>query len=184
LNAHLVFIDESGLLMAPLLRRTWAPRGKTPILYQKTRSYKKVSMIAALTLAPIRARIGLYFSLYSNANIASPQIVRFLKVLAAHLQKPLLILWDRLPAHRSKNLQRLLQRRRKLHMAFFPPYAPELNPVESFWGYLKGNPLANLAPTDIQLLSRTARYHARRIRRRPVLLRSFLHATPLFLHDK
>ncbi len=170
--------------MAPLLRRTWAPRGKTPIFYQKARSYKKVSMIAALTLAPIRARIGLYFSLYSNANIASPQIVRFLQVLTSHLQKPLLILWDRLRAHRGQNIRRLLRRRRHLHIDFFPPYAPELNPVEYFWGYLKGNPLANLAPTDIQLLSRTARYHARRIRRHPALLRSFLHATPLFLRNK
>ena len=170
--------------MAPLLRRTWAPRGKTPILYQKTRSYKKVSMIAALTLAPIRPSLGLYFSLYSNTNIASPQIVRFLKALTSHLQKPLLILWDRLPAHRSKNIHQLLQRRRHLHMDFFPPYAPELNPVEYFWAYLKGNPLANLAPTDIQLLSRTTRYHARRIRRHPALLRSFLNATPLFLRDK
>lgn len=170
--------------MAPLLRRTWAPRGQTPILHQKTRSYKKVSMIAALTLAPIRARMGLYFSLYSNANIASPQIARFLQVLSSHLQKPLLVIWDRLRAHRAKNIRRLLRRRRPLHMDFFPPYAPELNPVEHFWGYLKGNPLANLAPTDIQRLSRKARYHARQIRRQPDLLRSFLYATPLFSRPK
>lgn len=170
--------------MAPLLRRTWSPRGQTPILYQKTRSYKKVSMIAALTLAPHRQRIGLYFSLYANANIASPQIIRFLKVLAAQIQKPMLILWDRLLAHRSKNVCKLLKRRRKLHMEFFPPYAPELNPTEPFWGYLKMNPLANHAPKEVHILSRTARYHAHKISRQPDILRSFLYATPLFLRPK
>ena len=56
--------------MAPLVRRTWAPRGMTPILAQRTRSRQKVSAIAALTLAPRRRRVGLYFSLYPDANIA------------------------------------------------------------------------------------------------------------------
>jgi hypothetical protein len=44
LNATLVFLDESGLMMAPLVRRTWAPRGQTPILLQRTRSRDKVSV--------------------------------------------------------------------------------------------------------------------------------------------
>jgi hypothetical protein len=28
LGAHLVFVDESGFLLIPTVRRTWAPRGK------------------------------------------------------------------------------------------------------------------------------------------------------------
>ena len=74
--------------------------------------------------------------------------------------------------------------RRNIHMEFFPPYAPELNPAEPLWSYLKMNPLANHAPADIHLLSRTARYHARKIRNKPDILRSFLYATPLFLRPK
>lgn len=137
-------------------------------------------MIAALTLPPERQRIGLYFSLHANANITSGRVARFLKVLSDHLQKPLLVVWDRSKIHRSKTICRLLEKHRRLRVAFFPAYAPELNPVEPFWGYLKQNPLANFTPQDTQSLSRAARYHGKQIRNRPGLLRSFLCTTPLF----
>ena len=47
--------------MSPLVRRSWAPRGVTPILYQRTRRREKVSAIAALCVAPTRDLIHLYF---------------------------------------------------------------------------------------------------------------------------
>lgn len=180
MNARLVFIDESGLMMAPLLRRTWAPRGCTPVLYQKTRSHRKVSAIAALSLAPRYRRVGLYFSLHKDSNITARLVVRFLRALRRQVQRPLLILWDRLSTHRAVVVQRWLRRQSKVHVDFFPPYAPELNPVEPFWGYLKGNPLANWAPKEIDDLAVKARYHASRLRDERDLLRSFLRATPLF----
>ena len=167
-------------MMAPLLRRTWAPRGCTPILYQKTRSHRKVSVIAALTLPPRYRRVGLYFSLHKDANITARLVVRFLRALRRQVQKPMLIIWDRLNTHRAVVVQRWLRRQSKVHVDFFPPYAPELNPVEHFWGYLKGNPLANWAPKDIRELAVRARYHAGRVKDRGALLLSFLEATPLF----
>jgi hypothetical protein len=45
--------------MAPLVRRTWAPRGQTPILLRRTRSRDKVSMIATVTVSPRHRRVGL-----------------------------------------------------------------------------------------------------------------------------
>lgn len=167
-------------MMAPLVRRTWAPRGQTPLLYQKTRSHRKVSAIAALTLPPRYQRVGLYFSLHSNANITAPLLLRFLQSLRLQIQRPMLILWDRLLTHRCKAVERWLSKHSKVHTDFFPPYAPELNPVEPLWGYLKGNPLANWAPKELRELALATRYHAGRLRRRRDLLRSFLRATPLF----
>ncbi len=111
-------------MMAPLVRRTWAPRGQTPVLYQKTRSYKKVSVIAALTVPPKYMRVGLYFSLYSNTNVTANRAVRFLRHLCRQIQSPILVIWDRLMTHRSKAVNRLLQRRKNLHCDFLPPYAP------------------------------------------------------------
>ncbi len=167
-------------MMAPLVRRTWAPRGQTPVLYQKTRSHKKVSVIAALTVPPKYMRVGLYFSLYSNANVTSDRVIRFLRHLCRQIQSPILVIWDRLMTHRSKAVNRLLQRRKNLHCEFLPPYAPELNPVEHLWGHLKTNPLANWAPRDLESLAYAARYQTGCLRKRKSLLRSFLHATPLF----
>ena len=166
--------------MAPLVRRSWAPRGQTPILYQRTRSYQKVSVIAALSVSPQRRRVGLYFSLRPNANVRAAWLRAFLADLAAHLRHPLLVVWDRLPGHRAQSVQQFFQRRPNRHSAFLPPYAPELNPVEHFWAYLKHNPLANLAAPDALTLTHIARRHAKRIQRRQALLRSFIASTPLF----
>ena len=66
----------------------------------------------------------------------------------------------------------------------YPPYAPELNPVEILWAYLKRNPLANFAALDAAHLAHVATRHVKRLRRRPELLRSFFDATPLFFFSE
>lgn len=164
--------------MAPLVCRSWAPGGRTPLLYQRTAFRQKVSIIAAPSVSPRRRRVGLYFSLRANANVTTSWLKAFLRDLASHLRHPLLIVWDRLPGHRARSVQVYLDRRRRLHAALLPPYAPELNPVETFWAYLKQNPLANLAAPA---LAHTARRQARRLQHRQDLLRAFIGSTPLFL---
>lgn len=167
-------------MMAPVVRRTWAPRGRTPILIQRGRSHQKVSAIAALSIAPRRRRVGLYFSLLADANITADRVIRFVRELRRQLQKPMIIVWDRSNTHRAKIVNRFFARGSTLHRESFPPYAPDLNPVEMIWGHLKGHSMANFAAMDVQTLGRTTRYHATRLRRRKDLLRSFLYATPLF----
>jgi transposase len=165
--------------MAPLVRRTWAPRGQTPILLQRTRSRDKVSMIATLTVSPRRRRLGLYAALLVNANVNGERLVEFLRALLRHLRGPLLVIWDRLGVHRARPVKAFLRRHARVHTEFLPPYAPELNPAEGIWGYLKLNPLANHAPNDAQDLALTALAHTRRVAHRPSLLRSFIHASGL-----
>jgi transposase len=166
--------------MAPLVRRTWAPRGETPVLYQRTRSRERVSVIAALSVPPRRLRVGLYFSVLPNENVTVIHLQRFLADLRRQLQRPLVVIWDRLPGHRARSLHQVLARSRRVHLVFLPPYAPELNPVEYLWSYLKRNPLANHPAADASSLAKTAKRHARSLRRRPSLLRALLRATPLF----
>jgi hypothetical protein len=89
----IVFIDESGLSERPCRARTWAPKGETPVL-QYSFSWKQLSVIAGLSYWRF------YFRLF-NGSIKSPQIVEFLKALQATIGKKLLIIWDRLQAHRS-----------------------------------------------------------------------------------
>jgi len=183
LNAALVFLDESGLLMAPLVRRSWAPVGQTPILYQRGRSHQRVSMIAALTVSAGRRRVGLYFSLLENQSVVTDSLTPFVRQLRRQLGSPILLVWDRLNVHRAVQT-RLSRRCRTIHAVFLPPYAPELNPVEKFWAYLKMNPLANHAATDTRELRNRAVRHSRRLGQDQNLLRSFLAATPLSLRLK
>ena len=168
--------------MAPLVRRSWAPCGQTPVLTQRGAHHRKVSVIAALCVSPARDQVRFYFRLYPNTDIQARHVIAFLRRLQRELRRPWLMLWDRLNAHRAHLTTHFLASH-PYHPCpvFFPSYAPELNPVEYAWGDLKMNPLANLARFDIPTLRHTAAQQARILQRKPSLLRSFLHHSPLFL---
>ena len=181
MKAWLVFIDESGVLMSPLVRRSWGPRGETPLFYQRTRSHQKVSVIAALCVAPTRDDLHLYFRLHPNTNINAGGVIDFLRVLLQQLPGPIVLVWDRLQAHRAKVTRQFFEGHPRLHPHLLPPYAPELNPVENVWSYLKMNPLANFAPLDLDTLVDTTRHHGRSLQRKHELLHSFMAHSPLSL---
>lgn len=168
--------------MSPIVRRTWSPQGHTPVFLQRGRTYQKISMVAAVTVASRRMRTGLYFSLHINRNIKTPHVVRFLNSLLRHIRNPLVIIWDQLLAHKARAIERFTHTHPQVSVHFFPPYTPELNPTEYLWSYLKNNPLANRAVIESQKLSRVARYHSMKIKRHHRLLRSFLYASSLFCH--
>lgn len=171
--------------MAPLVRRSWSPCGHTPVLYQRTRSHQKVSVIAALCVTPKRDRLHWYFRLHANANINARVVVAFLRQLRRQLDPhPIVLIWDRLQAHRAKRVKTFLHHAQHIYPVFLPPYAPDLNPVEYAWGYLKHNPLANYACFDTEELANTARHYARSLQRQPRLLRSFIYHSPLSLRLK
>jgi transposase len=176
-----VFLDESGMLMAPLVRRSWSLRGQPPVLVQRGAHHRKVSAVAVLCVPPTRDRVRLYFRVYVETNIRASQTIVFLRQLARELTGSCLLLWDRLNAHRAHRTREFLATRPDLHPFFLPSYAPELNPVEYLWSYLKFNPLSNLAYFDLPTLASSTRRHARQLQHRPDLLRSFVRHSPLFL---
>jgi len=184
LKAWLVFLDESGFLMAPVVRRGWRPKNSPSVLLQRTRSHKKVSAIAALCVPPTRDGVRLTFRLHPDNNIDSPRIIRFLQHLERHLSGPIVLLWDGLNAHRSLLTRAFLADHHRIHVFPFPAYAPELNPVEYLWANLKLNPLANLALMEVHTLADATRRASRSVQHRPSLLRSFVAHSPLSLRLK
>ena len=184
IGAALVFLDESGFLMMPLVRRTWAPRGQTPLLHHRTNSYRKVSVIAALAVSPRRDRVHLYFRLHPHANINAHAVRAFLRHLSRHIQCPVFLIWDRFLPHRARLVQRSILKKRTWRSVFLPAYAPELNPTENVWGYLKTNSMANEALYELDDLAQSTRRHGRSLQRRESMLRSLLKHTPLFLRLK
>jgi hypothetical protein len=179
MKAHLVFVDESGFLMAPLVRRTWAPCGQTPLHYQRTRHHRKVSAIAALLVSPGRQRVRLCFRLHPDTNLRAGELIAFLRQLLGHVRGPVVLIWDRWRPHRARLLEAFVARCPRLHVEFLPPYAPELNAVEYLWAWLKANALANQTPTDLAPLLASARQATRAAQRAPDLLRSFVAHCPL-----
>jgi transposase len=180
MSGWLVFLDESGLLLLPVVRRTWSRCGQTPVLRHVGRNHKKVSAIAALCVSPDRREVRLYFQLLVDENFNSVAVLGFLKQLARHFREPLLLVWDRAKIHRGLAIEVFLDVL-GWRQFYFPPYAPELNPVEYLWSYLKTNPLANLAYPEVALLAAAGRRHARSLQHKPGLLRSFIRHSPLAL---
>ena len=77
-------------------------------------------------------------------------MIDFLKALVRHIQRPLLIVWDRLPAHRSALVREFLgYSDGYIETEYLPAYAPELNPVEYLWGYWKQHELPNVCPKGL-----------------------------------
>src|SRR5438445_10167047 len=87
LKAHLVFADECGFLLIPNVRRTWAPRGQTPIVRHRYRR-DKISAISAITVSAQRHRVGLYLHVHPDDNITSVEVAVFLRALLCHLRGP------------------------------------------------------------------------------------------------
>jgi len=180
LGAHLVFIDESGFLLSPSVRRTWAPRGQTPILHHWQR-HDRVSVISALTLSPRRHRCGLYVRCHPDENLHAADVCTFLRALLTHLRGPVIVLWDRIKIHRGPLIRALLERFPRLRLESFPAYAPELNPDEHVWQLAKAT-LANGRPDDLRVLTRDVRTTLRRISASQRHLRAcIVHALPIRL---
>jgi hypothetical protein len=138
-----VFLDESGFLLIPNVRKTWAPVGQTPrVRHSYTRD--KLSAISALSVAPQRTRLGLDMHVHA-ANITGAEVVVFLRHLRRHLRGPVDLLWDGGTIHRRADVKAFLSRHPRLHVHRFPAYAPELNPEEFVRTKLK-NDLAHSCP--------------------------------------
>lgn len=179
LGAHLVFIDESGLLLSPLVRRTLAPKGQTPILAHRAKAREKVSLIGALTLSPRQQQLGLYFSSLCNDSFNSEAVASFLRQLLKHLRGKVIVVWDRGPMHRGPAIRQLREQQRRLQIEYLPPYAPDLNPIEPLWSYLKWGRLCNYAAPDAAELEDRAHAELEAIRFDRKRLRSFWAASDL-----
>jgi transposase len=174
-KAHLVFLDESGFQLSPVVRRTYAPRGRTPIVEAWHRK-GRVSAISAVTVSPVRRRPNLSFRLLpDNTNAHGEDTVAFLAQLRGEIRGPMTILWDQSKIHqRSGVVKAYLAKHPEIVTEDLPGYAPDANPDEGVWGYTKYHRLPNYAPEDTGELRSRLSGELSALRRRPDLLASFI----------
>jgi transposase len=179
LRAHIVFVDESGFLLIPSVRRTWAPRGKTPLTIHRF-SHSRISAISAISVSPIRRHLSLCFKL-SRENIRSDDVAGFLRELLRAIPGHIIVVWDNSNPHRGKVVKELERKRQKLHLEYLPPYAPEMNPDEGVWSQLKCS-LANGRPDNVEELEDHLLYSLGDIGASQSKLRACIHGSqlPLF----
>ena len=180
-GAWIVFEDESGFSQQPAVRRTWAPRGETPVLIHAF-NWQKMSIGAVLAYRGDGRRARLWFQLKSG-SYDSAGLVGFLEELKRELRgQKVILVWDGLPAHKSRLMQAYLRGQRSwVREERLPGYAPELNPVELVWQNVKGRELANLCAENLRAAAGECRRGLGRVKRNEPLLFSFLRHTGLSL---
>lgn len=170
-------VDESGFLLQPVVRRTWAPRGETPLLACWDRR-DRLSVISALTLSPERRRLGLYFDIFDH-NIVADDFEELIARLLGRIGHPITLVMDRWQVHKAA--ARRLQKRfgRRVKIEWLPAYAPELNPVEQVWSHTKHSDLANYAPDNVLQLGRSVADSLRKKKSSQPLLKAFFQHAKL-----
>jgi len=136
--------------------------------------WKHISLIAGMHLK------GVCFRLH-DGSIKKQEVVAFLKALKAHLPQRLLVIWDRAKAHCSRLVREYVDcTDGHINIEYLPAYAPELNPVEFLWAWLKRHALANFCPDSLTELRHNARGKLKSAQRRFAVVASCWAQAELF----
>lgn len=166
-KATIVWVDEAGFYLLPMAVRTWAPAGQTPILRVKlTRDH--LSTMSGITLD------GRLFLQVRPTSYDGAAVVKFLRVLLRKMRGKIVVIWDGAPIHRSQEIKAFLKTRagKRLHLEQLPGYAPDLNPAEGIWQYLKRVELGNVCCTDLDHLQTQLIRARERLRHKRDIIRS------------
>lgn len=171
-------------MLQPLVRRTWAPRGQTPVIRCWDRR-DRLSVTAAIIVAPTRQRHQLRSSFrIQSRNVKAADTLAFLRALQRQIRGPMIVVLDRWNVHKAA-VKRWLAAppagTPTVQVEWLPPYAPDLNPTEQIWNTSKRVDLANLAPADTADLRRHVRRSLTRQRHCPNRLASFFDHAGLSL---
>jgi len=154
-----VCVEEAGFYLLAGVVKTCAPCGQTPVLrVPLTRDH--LSVISAVTPQ------GKLYVMVQERAFQAEDVVRFLRHWLRHIPGQLLVIWDGLPAHRSQVVKDFLAQgaATRLHLERLPGYAPDLNPDEGIWHYLKHVELKNVGCQDFVHLRMELRKASQRLR--------------------
>ena len=164
-RATIIFCDEFGLSFRDRLATTWAKTGQTPVLRREDKR-RGLSCFCGLTTS------GKIYTVYFPGAIDGACVASALRHIRRYLKGPLIVICDRLAAHRSKPVRDLLAEDRQIEMEFLPAYSPQLNPEEYCHGYAKER-VRNSLPRTLDELLRGIEQEFNKMRRRPKLIDSF-----------
>jgi transposase len=160
-----MFVDETGFSFRAKTGTTWAPMGRTPIL-RRVSQRRALSTVIGLTLS------GRIYKRHFAHAICGDDMVITLRHFQRHVPGPLIIIWDRLNAHRAMVVKEYLGVHPEIEVHWLPPYAPDLNPEEGCHGNVKQH-LRNALPCGVSDLRAGVDRGFARLRRRPDLILGF-----------
>ena len=132
-GASIFFLDEAGFDSEPRLGRTYGLKGHTPVV-ATTGQRQKVNVISAVTAS------GAFWCQIYTERLNAQLFVQFLREFMRSRSGPVYLVVDGHPAHKANAVKSLIKELKgKLELYFLPPYAPDLNPDEFVWAYMKTN---------------------------------------------
>lgn len=165
-----MFLDEVGFSLKGTVKHTWALRGHTPVVFGKA-SWDKVSTIGAVT------SVGQFLQQTQHGAFTGPGVICFLQHVLLHVPGDIVVVLDNAGIHKTKAVTAFVAGESRLSLRSLPPYAPELNPIELVWAYVKRNLLGNFCARTLKALKARLRVGWQRVRyvRLPArLLHSYL----------
>jgi len=174
-HSTVLWVDESSFYLLPMRVKTFAPRGQTPVL-RVPLAHAHLSAISAIGL------VGEVAFALQPTSFDSAAVIRFLEHLLAQFAGHLIVIWDGAPIHRSTAITAFLAAgaAHRLHLERLPGYAPDLNPDEGVWSWLKRRLKNQCFPTLDTLHTAVLAANAEFLQR-PELLLGCLHACPYLL---
>lgn len=142
----IVFLDESGYSLRAIPGKTWSPIGQPPVL-REFYCRDNQSGIGFLSVSPKVSRLSFHFSMVSGA-INSEDMIFFLTQLHHYYSKRVMVIMDRLAAHRTAAEWFIQIHSKWFCIEYLPAYCPELNPVEHCWQWMKNVKLANVVASN------------------------------------
>jgi transposase len=123
--------DESAIRSDYHSGTTWAPKGKTPVI-KTTGARFSINMLSAISSK------GHMRFMVTEKTCTIPVFIEFLKRLLFKQERPVFLIVDGHPVHKSKKVKEYVESTEGRLRLFYPPgYSPELNPDETVWSYVK-----------------------------------------------
>lgn len=177
-DSEIYFWDESGFRADAVHGKTWALRGKTPVV---NRPGQRQSISAA---SAVNAKGAFWFSTYEG-GLTGDLFVELLKRLMRRRKKPLHLVVDGLPAHKNAAVKKYVAGTEgRLTLHFLPGYAPDLNPDELVWSHAKRTGVARRPLMKGEKLQGRVHEQLQKISKNPQLVRSFFkHPSVAYISD-
>ena len=177
-KAEIYFWDESGFRADAVQGKTWSAKGHTPVV---SRPGQRQGISAA---SAVNSKGGFWFATYSGA-LNGERFVELLQQMMKDRPRPIHLVLDGLPAHKTRAVREYLQSLRgKLTLHFLPGYAPDLNPDELVWSYAKRTGVARSPLRSGEKLADRVHAQLADIAARPELVRSFFkHPSVAYITD-
>jgi transposase len=170
LGAKIFFQDEAGFQSDAPLGRTYGLKGKTPVL--KTSGQRQSLNVSSA----VNAR-GEFWAATYTSKLNAELFVVFLEGFRRCQTGKVFLVVDGHPAHRAKLVQRYVQSLKgRLELHFLPPYAPDLNPDELVWSYMKTNGVSKKPLKQNESLQRRIEEDLNAVQKNRKLVRSFFCA--------